>query len=147
MDRRGLLPVKSVGANAANVSGIRLASDLAIVLLESTTLAAGRFLLWVRFGRCWSEFGQPAEYDGRHQEPEQWSNERVLVSVEKLQHMRPNEGEMCSNNFHDLSPIDGNEMRHCGLQFSPVKIQIVFANGTEEFHIVFANGTENIADT
>jgi hypothetical protein len=27
------------------------------------------------------------------------------------------------------------------------KIQIVFANGTEEFHIVFANGTENIADT
>jgi hypothetical protein len=80
------------------------------------------------------------------------------VSVEKLQHMRPNEGDVCLNNFHDLSPIDCTEMRHCGLQLSQVKIQLVFANGAEEFHIVFANrteefhivfayGTENIADT
>jgi hypothetical protein len=38
-------------------------------------------------------------------------------------------------------------MRHCGCNFSRVKVPIVFANGTEEFHIVFANGTENIADT
>ncbi len=63
------------------------------------------------------------------------------MSIEKLQHIRPNEGEMCLNNFHDLSPMDGDEMHHCALQFSPVKILIVFANRTEEFHIVFANGT------
>jgi hypothetical protein len=37
--------------------------------------------------------------------------------------------------------MDGDEMHHCALQFSPVKILIVFANRTEEFHIVFANGT------
>ena len=42
----GVLPMKSVGENAANVSGIRLSCDLAIVLLESTTLAAGRFSPW-----------------------------------------------------------------------------------------------------
>ena len=48
----GVLAVKSVGANATDVSGIRLARDLAIVLLESTTLAAGRFLLGVRLRRC-----------------------------------------------------------------------------------------------
>jgi hypothetical protein len=47
-----VLAVKSVGAYAADVSSIRLVCDLAIVLLESTTLAAGRFLLGVRIRRC-----------------------------------------------------------------------------------------------
>ena len=47
----GVLAVKSVGANTTDVSGIRLACDLAIVLLESTTLAAGWFLLGVRLRR------------------------------------------------------------------------------------------------
>ncbi len=41
----GVLPAKSGGANAADVSGIRLACDLAKVMLESTMLALGRFLL------------------------------------------------------------------------------------------------------
>ena len=47
-----VLAVKSVGAYAADLSSIRLVCDLAIVLLESTTLAAGRFLLGVRIRRC-----------------------------------------------------------------------------------------------
>ncbi len=48
----GVLAVKSVGANATDVSGIRLACDLAIVLPESMTLATGRFLLGIRLRRC-----------------------------------------------------------------------------------------------
>ena len=48
----GVLAVKSMGANATDVSGICLACDLAIVLLESTALTAGRFLLGVRLRRC-----------------------------------------------------------------------------------------------
>jgi hypothetical protein len=56
------------------------------------------------------------KYNGSHQEPKQWSNDCFLVSIEALQCMRPDEGKMCSNNFHYLSPINGNVMHHCGLQ-------------------------------
>jgi hypothetical protein len=48
----GVLAVKSVGAYATNVSGIRLACDLTIVLLESTMLVASQFLLGPRLKRC-----------------------------------------------------------------------------------------------
>jgi hypothetical protein len=97
----GVLAVKSAGANATDMGGIRSACDLAIVLLESTMLAAGRILLGARLRRCLSDIRQPAIHNGGHQAPKQLSNERFLVSVEKLQHMRPNKIKMCSNNFND----------------------------------------------
>ena len=48
----GVLAVQSMGANTADMNGIRAARALAIVLLESTAMAAGRYLLRIKLRMC-----------------------------------------------------------------------------------------------
>jgi hypothetical protein len=63
----GIPAVQSMGANTADLGSIRSAGDLAIVLLESTTMAARWYFLGIsRLRRCGSNLRQPEQYDGSH---------------------------------------------------------------------------------